>query len=140
MSNYSDQTIMRDNGSSAAAAGEDLSAKVGQLVYLNSSGNYVLADGASEDRGALGNGDMGGIVVDGGVDTNSRVAIGVGVVRALAGGAIVAGDQITGGTESAKIVAAATGSDIPLGRALTAASAADDWVWIWYTGPADEAV
>jgi|GEM_PF-6464556 hypothetical protein len=138
MSWHTDQTIRRE----PMPSGEDLSGQEGRIVYLNASSVYVLADAAGEDRGALGNGDMGGILLDGGTASGDLVSVGVGVCWALPVDAIVAGDHFTGSTTDARVTAADTSGDIPLGRVLTDAAATSTVarIKVWYMGPMDEAI
>jgi len=133
------QTILRDNGTSVS--GEDLKGQEGRLVYRkDSDGRYYLADGASEDRGALGDSDMGGVVIDGGSTgaAADRVVIGVGVVWALAAATITSGKLLTGETTDSDFDLATSG-DIPLARSLSG-GANGERILIDYYGPVDEAI
>jgi hypothetical protein len=139
MSWSTNQTIFRQK----RASGEDLSGQEGRVVHLNSSAVYMLADAAGEDRGALSDGDVGGILLDGGTASGDMVTVGIGVVWALPGGAITEGDLITGAsTTDSRVVEAVTSGDIPLGRAMSDAAAASTTarVKINYLGPVDEAI
>jgi len=134
------QTILRDNGTSVS--GEDLKGKEGRLVYRkNSDGRYYLADAAGEDRGALGDGDMGGVVINGGSTgaAADRVVIGIGVVWALAAATITSGKYLTGETTDSDFDLADTSADIPLAFSLSG-GADGERILIQYTGPTDEAV
>lgn len=136
------QSINVANGT--LPTGEDLSSSLGQVGYINSSGNVVLADAGSEDRGALGNDDDGGIITDvvgtyAASGNPQRCSLSRGRVWALAGGTIKRNEKVTGGSTAATLVAADTSGDIPLGTALQEAASGQRFL-MDYTGPADEAI
>lgn len=124
--------------------GEDLAPYLGQIGYINSSNQIVLANGASEDRGALGDDDSGGVITDvigtySASNNPQKAVLSRRKVWGLASGTIKRNEKVTGGTTVATFVAADTSGDIPLGTALMDAASGQRFL-LDYEGPADEAI
>ena len=102
-------------------AGADLTGLRGSAVTLDASGNIVTTANPANVLGFL--------ITEGTTGQQVEIML-LGITRVVSAGAIAIGDRLTN-SGNRKVSTTAGATDIIVGRALSAATGADQYIWAY---------